>query len=71
MESREQEKYERAQKRVKEIKGFYTQSYYLSLCDEDKKDLNERLNILFEALEDEVDTFFKSVVYLCKKNTRQ
>lgn len=59
------------QAKEKLIKGFYTQSSYLSLCDEDKTDINEKLNILFESLEDEVETFFKSVVYLCKKNIRQ
>lgn len=49
------------------IKGFYTQSSFLSLSDDDKKQVKKVLSGVFTKLESEVQTFFKSVVYLLKK----
>ncbi len=55
------------QPREKAIKGFYSQSSFLSLCENDQNELKEKLEILFRNLDNELEAHFKSVVYLCKK----
>ncbi len=59
-----------SQSRKKTIQGFYSQSSFLSLCKEDQKELKEKLSVLFENLDDELEVHFKSVVYLCKKRIK-
>lgn len=49
------------------IKGFYTQSSYLSLCNKDKQELTKKLSVIFSTLDNDVETVFRSVVYLLKK----
>jgi len=56
-----------SQSREKTIKGFYSQSSFLSLSRGHQKDLREKLSVLFENLDEELEVHFKSVVYLCKK----
>lgn len=49
------------------IKGFFSQSSYLSLTNQDKQALNQELSNVFSHLDDKLETSFKSVVYLLKK----
>lgn len=49
------------------IKGFYSQSSFLSLSDEDKIKITAELSGLFAKLEPKVETYFKSVCYLLKQ----
>lgn len=60
-----------SQSREKTVKGFYSQSSFLSLCKEKQIDLQEKLSVLFENLDDTLEVHFKSVVYLCKKRINQ
>jgi len=55
------------QSRDKTVRGFYSQSSYLSLANDERKSLTEKLEKLFESLEDVVKTEFCTTVYLCKK----
>jgi SAM-dependent methyltransferase len=50
------------------IKGFFSQSSYLSLSKEDKDELNQKLEIVFKDLEDVVDTAFITRAYIAKKS---
>lgn len=49
------------------IKGFFTQSSYLSLSDQEKEEVTPKITSLFNQMEDELDTLFRSTVYLAKK----
>lgn len=53
------------------IKGFYSQSSFLSLSKSDKEELKEKLEDVISRLEENVETFFKSVVYLLKKRVEE
>lgn len=50
------------------IKGFYSQSSYLSLSEKDKNELNKKLSVIFSDLDDLLEVSFKTVVYLLRKN---
>lgn len=62
-----EKKWTLTQPKERMIKGFYTQSSYLSLGETDKKELTEKLEILFENLEEIVEADFITTVYVCKK----
>ena len=49
------------------IKGFFTQSSYISLSEDNKKELNAGLDPIFSSLDDYIDTNFTTTVYVCKK----
>jgi len=59
------------QPKEKVIKGFYSQSSFLSLNKEDKEELVFKLSKVFKKMDDNVETSFKSVVYLLKKKTNE
>lgn len=58
------------QSKVNYIKGFKTQSSYTVLNENDKRDLDQKLEILFDGLPDEVETEFVTRVYVCDKKKR-
>ncbi len=49
------------------IKGFFSQSSYLSLSPENKKELDIKLDTIFQELEDMVDSHFVTRAYIAKK----
>lgn len=55
------------QSREKTIKGFYSQSSYLSLDDTDKLELTTQLENIFSQLQDEIPTTFVTSAYICRK----
>ncbi len=59
-------KWSSKQTRDKTIKGFYSQSSYLRLNTESKKELTDKLTVLFDSLDDEVFTEFVTTVFICK-----
>lgn len=62
-----EQKWSFTQPKERLIKGFYSQSSFLSLDELDKIELKRRLEVIFKDMDNEVDTIFKSVVYLLKK----
>ena len=53
------------------IKGFRTQSSYISLNESDKRELNQKLEPIFERLDDFIDSKFATTVYICKKKIKK
>lgn len=56
-----------SQSKENSVKGFYSQSSYLSLKKEDREELTNKLNVLFKSLEDTVEARFITRVYIGKK----
>lgn len=59
------------QTRERTVKGFYTQSSYLSLDKEIKENLTNTLDSLFSELEDNLDSDFVTTVFVCKKTSKK
>lgn len=49
------------------VKGFYSQSSYLSLSDKNKEELTLKLQTLFSSLKDNIEVKYRSTVYMCEK----
>lgn len=61
--------WEMKQPREKTIKGFYSQSSYLSLEPSVRDEVTKKLEVLFKELDDNVSSAFLTTVFLCKKVT--